>query len=93
MEERSVVSLAMRGIVVVEPDDEGKVDVAPMEDIVVVVVGGIAGVPSGRAPMVELGSNGTAGEGFLINERNKCRHKSSGISELSTKSIRNCLNP
>ena len=93
MEDLSVISLAMRRIVVVEPDDDGNADVAPMEDIVAVVVGGIAGVPSGRAPMVELGSKGTLGEGFLMNERNKCRHKSSGISELSTKSIRNCLKP
>jgi hypothetical protein len=29
----------------------------------------------------------------LRNDKNKCRHKSSGISELSTSNSRNCRKP
>jgi len=52
--------------------------------------GGIAAVASGRIPIVDDASIGMEGVGFRTNERNKCRHRSSGISELSTSFSRNC---
>lgn len=67
---------------------------APVEAFVVVATdgggSGIAAVASGRTPMVDVESRGRMRAGFLINERNRCRHKSSGTSELSTNTSRNC---
>jgi hypothetical protein len=57
------------------------------------IVGGIAGVKRGRAPIVDVVSTGTATGGFLMNERKRCRHRSSGISELSKSTSRNCRKP
>ncbi len=68
------------------------VDTGPVDIVVGVVVsgGGIAAVASGRTPIVDDVSRGKTGAGFLINDKNRCRHKSSGISELSTNNSRNC---
>jgi hypothetical protein len=60
--------------------------------VAAVVIGNVA-VASGRIPIVDDESTGTSNEGFLINDKNKCRHKSSGISELSTSKSRNCRKP
>jgi len=61
--------------------------------IVAVVGGGNVAVASGRTPIPDDESSGIINEGFLINDKNKCRHKSSGISELSTSKSRNCRKP
>jgi hypothetical protein len=60
--------------------------------VVVVVVGNVA-VASGRTPIAAVESTGIINAGFLINDKNKCRHNSSGISELSTSKSRNCRKP
>ncbi len=75
------------GAIVVE-DNNG------LLDMVGVVVGnsGIAGVASGKTPIDNDESTGMTRAGFLINDTNRCRHKSSGISELSTSNSRNCRN-
>jgi hypothetical protein len=52
--------------------------------------GGIAAVANGRIAIADDGSAGRIIAGFLINDKNRCRHKSSGISELSTSNSRNC---
>jgi predicted Rossmann-fold nucleotide-binding protein len=52
--------------------------------------GGMAAVANGRIAIVDDGSTGRIIAGFLINDKNRCRHKSSGISELSTSNSRNC---
>jgi hypothetical protein len=52
--------------------------------------GGIAAVANGRIAIADDGSTGRIIAGFLINDKNRCRHKSSGISELSTSNSRNC---
>lgn len=62
----------------------------PVDVIVVVGGGGITAVASGRTPITDDASIGMTGGGFLINDKNRCRHKSSGISELSTSNSRNC---
>ena len=59
----------------------------------ITVVGGMAAVASGRMPIADVVSIGRTRAGFLINDKNRCRHKSSGISELSTSNSRNCRNP
>lgn len=64
-----------------------------VDDMPAAVVGGIAVVASGRTPTVDEISAGRTRAGFLINDRNKCRHRSSGISELSTSNSRNCRKP
>jgi hypothetical protein len=73
--------------VIIDDADNG------LDGIVVAVTGGIAGVAIGRTPRAVVGSTGTAGAGFLINDKNRCRHKSSGMSELSTSNSRNCRKP
>jgi hypothetical protein len=66
------------------------VDNGPVDIVVIVVGGGIAAVASGRMAIVGDVSIGMTRAGFLINDKNRCRHKSSGISELSTSNSRNC---
>jgi hypothetical protein len=61
---------------------------------VVTAVIGNGTVTSGRTPIADDdGSTGTNNAGFLINDKNKCRRKSSGISALSTSKSRNCRKP
>lgn len=50
---------------------------------------GTGPVLCGRALIPALGSAEAPNEGFLTNDKNKCRQTSSGISELSTKTSRN----
>jgi len=47
--------------------------------VVVVGGGGIAAVASGRTPIVDDASTGTTIGSFLINDKNRCLHKSSCI--------------
>ena len=56
-------------------------------------VAGIAAVICGRALIGDEASIDRVRAGFLINDRNRCRHKSSGISELSKSNSRNCRKP
>jgi hypothetical protein len=56
------------------------------------VVGNVA-VANGRTLMADDVSMGNRKAGFLINDKNKCRHNSSGMSELSTSKSRNCRKP
>ncbi len=60
---------------------------------VVTAVIGNGTVTSGRTPIADDESTGTNNAGFLINDKNKCRRKSSGISALSTSKSRNCRKP
>ncbi len=62
-------------------------------DMFVTVVDDIVVVSSGRIPLADGVSIGSTKGGFLRNDKNKCRHKSSGISELSTSNSRNCRKP
>ena len=55
-------------------------------------VGRVA-VANGRMPIVDEASADTSKEGFLIKDKNKCRHSSSGISGLSINKSRNCRKP
>ncbi len=67
------------------------VDNEPLDMVVVAYDGGgMAAVASGRTPIVDGVSTGRTRAGFLINDKNRCRHKSSGTSELSTSNSRNC---
>ncbi|CAF4425207.1 unnamed protein product, partial [Rotaria magnacalcarata] len=63
------------------------------DEMTVAVVDGIPAVANGRTPIVDDTSFGTTTAGFLMNDKNKCRHRSSGISELSTSNSRNCRKP
>ena len=83
----------IRVIAELEANDGLAAELIPVATPAVVVVGGIAGVPRGSAPMVEEMSKGTARAGFLMKDKNKWRHNSSGISELSTNNSKNCRNP
>jgi hypothetical protein len=84
----SNVRLNVVGGAIVDEHNNGLLDMV----VVVVGSGGIAGVASGKTPILNDVSTGMARAGFLINDTNRCRHKSSGISELSTSNSRNCRN-
>jgi hypothetical protein len=61
-------------------------------EVVVIAEAGKGPVASGRIPIADESIGITPGN-FLINDKNKCRHKSSGISALSTSKSRNCRKP
>lgn len=69
--------------------DDGPDDVVAA----LVVVAGMPAVASGSTLMVDDVSFGTTTAGFLTKDKNKCRHRSSGTSELSTSNSRNCRKP
>ena len=75
-----------------ENDDKGNGAVVADAVVDVVVIGNVD-VASGRTPMADDVSSGTTGGGLLMNDRNKCRHNSSGISALSTSRSKNCRKP
>lgn len=73
-----------------------KENVEVVSGAVVIVIGlavGNVAVANGRIPIVDEASGDTNKEGFLIKDKNTCRHKSSGISGLSINKSRNCRKP